>query len=98
MQFSRSEFQVPEEPVLLLVDDVFALPDGNVEFFRQLLKTQAVDESSFQDSPVAFVVDVFVYHHPHLAVGVLHWSPHEKSPREVLGGCSYLFVPGKNRI
>lgn len=60
MQFSRSEFQVPEEPVLLLVDDVFRLPDGEVEFFRQLLKTQTIDESSLQDSPVAFVMDVFV--------------------------------------
>lgn len=49
-----------EEPILFFVDDVFRLPDRKVEFFRQLLKTQTIDESSLQDSPVAFVMDVFV--------------------------------------
>ena len=60
MQFWGSDVHMSEEPILFFVDDVFRLPDGEVEFFRQLLKTQTIDESSLQDSPVAFVMDVFV--------------------------------------
>lgn len=71
MQFSRSEFQVPEEPVLLLVDDVFALPDGNVEFFCQRLVANAIDKSALQDSSVPFVMDVLINQGLDLAVRIL---------------------------
>lgn len=49
-----------EKSILFSIDDAFGLSDGEVEFFRQLFKTQTIDESSLQDSPVAFVMDVFV--------------------------------------
>ena len=71
MQFSRSEFQVPEEPVLLLVDDVFALPDGDVKLFRQRFVTAAVYQSSLQDSSVPFAMDVLINQGADLAVRIL---------------------------
>lgn len=71
MQFSRSEFQVPEEPVLLLVDDVFALPDGDVEFFCQRLVANAIDKSALQDSSVPLTMDVLINQGADLAVRIL---------------------------
>lgn len=63
---------VPKHDFLRLVDDVFTLANGNIEFFRQRLEANAVDQPAFQKRSVSLVVNVLVNHIGDLAVGVFH--------------------------
>lgn len=47
---------MPEHDILCLINDVFALSDGNIKFFRQRLKADAIDQTALYDLPVSFGV------------------------------------------
>lgn len=47
---------MPEHDFLCLINDVFALSDGNIKFLRQRLKAYAINQTALDDLPVSFGV------------------------------------------
>lgn len=70
---------------LAFIDYVFTVADGDIKFLGQWFKTNTIDQPSFQDTPVALVVDVFVNEFPDLTVGILHPAPRQYLPDDLQG-------------
>lgn len=57
---AESVSNVFEYPFLALIDDVFDLPDRQVELFRQRLITDSVQQPALQYAPVTLAENPFV--------------------------------------